>query len=82
VEGYTLFHYSQKENLSEFENEVSGVDKAMDKSWWKKLVEGDANAMGEYYGKLSSMLDSFIVSFMKYGLSYLHFVVTLDGDCD
>jgi hypothetical protein len=82
VEDYTLFHYSQKDNLREFEKEVTEVGKAMHESWWKKLVEGDANAMGEYYGKLSSMLDSFIVSFIKYGLLYLHSVAPLDGDCD
>jgi hypothetical protein len=39
------------------------IDEAMDEKWWKKLVEGDANVMGEHYGKLSSMLNSFIVSF-------------------
>jgi hypothetical protein len=55
----------------------------MHKSWWKKLIEGDANAMVKYYGKLASILDTFIVSFMKYdAFSYLHSVAPLDGDCD
>ena len=37
------------------------VDEAMKVSLWRRLLESEADAMNEYYVKLSSMMNTFIV---------------------
>jgi hypothetical protein len=37
------------------------VDEAMKVRLWRRLLEGEADAMSEYYEKLSSMMNTFIV---------------------
>jgi len=48
----------------QIEEEIGSIGDAMKKSWWKKWSEGDAQEMNKYYDKLSSMLNSFIVSLL------------------
>jgi enoyl reductase-like protein len=42
--------------------DLHDIDKAQQKSWWKRLIEGDAQAVAEHYGKLASNMNDFIVS--------------------
>jgi hypothetical protein len=42
--------------------DILEIDKAQEESWWKRLVEGDAQAMAEHYRKLASSMNAFIVS--------------------
>jgi hypothetical protein len=42
--------------------DIHEIDKAQEESWWKRLIEGDAQAVAEHYGKLASYLNAFIVS--------------------
>ena len=53
---------SWSNNNSDLLTDIDSVDEAMKESWWKRLVEGDAQALNKHYAKLSSVLGTFIVS--------------------
>ncbi|PPR07493.1 hypothetical protein CVT26_013462, partial [Gymnopilus dilepis] len=45
---------------SDLLTDFDSVDETMKESWWKRLVEGDAQALNKHYAKLSSVLGTFI----------------------
>jgi hypothetical protein len=42
--------------------DIHELDEAQEESWWKRLVEGDAQAVTEHYEKLGKHMNAFIVS--------------------
>ena len=56
--------FSDDRFASLMEEEIGSVRETKNISWWEKWSEGDAQEMSKYYAKLSSLLNSFIVSLL------------------
>jgi predicted GH43/DUF377 family glycosyl hydrolase len=70
-------HISLKYDLREIKREINSIDKAINESWWKKLVEGDAKESKHYEKTLI-----FIVSVNKSMYARLNVITSPDGDYD
>jgi hypothetical protein len=49
--------------------DIHEIDEAQEESWWKRLIEGDAQALAEHYRKLASNMNAFIVRALCLSLS-------------
>jgi hypothetical protein len=50
----------------EMEEDIGDINRAQDRNWWIKLVEGDAQVLVDHYRTLSYRMNSFVVSIFSY----------------